>query len=393
MKKWETTTRGGELLTGDVDHDDELEIVIQNNASDINVFDHRGRMLSRFTLPYKDQHYSCYLKLLADIDQDHRMEMGTGERRNEGELLSADYYNNQGSPELSFKSPLLEDSSYFRPVHVFDDKSFLFNIGDYSYRGPARYNENGELLWQYDVGPHVRAISIYDDRILGLSLFTSHNGKEGNGNNGEGTPTDDGNLAVVLIDKDGNELFTKKGFFNSPDGRAYVYVDDFDNDGEWEVLVLELHIANYYPGKTQLYMLNNRGEIEHTYESINNCYSPRVGFADFTNDGKKEIVVLVEEYTSKSNRSLMMLDSELNLLHEKDYGHPDAINDIDGDGDKELIVRDETRIVVLDNQLKEKYTCELHDALRRAIVSDIDLDGVNDIIVLSKDKLYGLSLE
>jgi len=379
------------FLTGDVDVDPYLEIVFLAGPDRIQILDHKGGVLNHFRLPYEDILYIPQTGFLDDVDDDLKKEIGTGERRLNQDYLTAVFQDSDAMPALTFRSPELSDSTDFFPAHRFEGGDILFVVNSESRKGVARYTRDGVMKWFYDPGLTVKDVSVYNDEIIGLSVYTAHFKDDYTEFDLE---EDDEVLRAIVIDAGGVEIFNRVGFYNHDEGQSFSYVDDFDNDGDWELLVQELHSETYYSGVSGLYLLDKSGEVKYSYKSIEDSFVPYLAFADLNNDGKKEIV-----YTARSDScqrekgTIEVFNSNLERLHRVEDAFVQFINDIDGDGNNEIVAKDGTRVLIMDRELNELFTYDTDHLIETCIVSDIDRDGVNDILVFTHSRLFCLTME
>ena len=128
------------------------------------------------------------------------------------------------------------------------------------------------------------------------------------------------------------------------------------------------------------------------------------GAADLDADGKAEVIAYVEQNQERST-SLQALRGEPGWPTAFEYSLPErylhlyAINDLNGDGRLELNcgvspVGDPiqvTELHILDSTLKLLWTQPLKTPIGGAIVSDLDADGANELIVFGDNRVTVLA--
>ncbi|RKY60753.1 MAG: hypothetical protein DRP95_03840, partial [Candidatus Latescibacterota bacterium] len=285
------------------------------------------------------------------------------------------------------------------PVCVLTDRiivSFDADASGYP-RGPSAFNRlSGYEIWHYKVGPKCEVSSIADidndyKMEIALSLTSADNGVVGDGWNGNGTPTSDAYFYTIVVDEDGEEILTVD---YSADGEntgsiRNIFVD-LNKDGKWEILALESHDAKH-PGTSQIHLLDpSTGAFLKTFDGpINTSWSHPV-VADVNGDGKDEVVVSRYLPEDSGYVGQYVLSSDLSVLtYREDPGEIQFANDLDGDGDIEVVLITEDTLKVVDGELSEEWRFVAKAPITSAIVSDTDGNGRNEILLLA-DKLYAL---
>lgn len=382
-------------LTGDVNGDGALEVVMLSGEV-LRVFDCHGVELWSKIIPghtwswgYRD----IGLSLLADTNDDSALEIFVGNVESDtiGQIL---VYDGGGNLVKTITKTGLGDGG-IKPYLLFDfnnDGRKELMAGIYSnYRGNPRGvvlfdYETGSEIWFYRIGTFSGAPDsggdIDKDGLLEFANpgHSTHNGGWGNGL-GDATVTTDSDAWIVVFKENGKEVFSK----NFGDGGASPLIVDLDKDGEYNILVFELHDPVYYPGTADIHLLDVDGNILKTWTGPSNVIA-RWPFliADINNDGKDEIVV------SHQDGKIRVFDYNLNLIDNKNMlATLSAVNDIDGDGNKEIFAQDLSthQFKILKNDLSDLWTFDF-DAW--GFPSDLDGDGLNEIITIG-DELRVLS--
>jgi hypothetical protein len=393
---WSSPHEGKSLsaLTGDVNGDGKLEVV-KVSDDNLKVISGDGTGLWTETIPGVDSYYGTgwlQLNLLDDVTGDGVPEIFVSRKVND---YQSNIYVYDGSKNrIKTLSRSVGRDGNMWAVAVFDvdgdgDKEIFCGIGS-NYvgnpRGACLFDYNtGTELWYYAAGNTITE-SIADLNNDGLmeitsSWWTVHNGANGRGK-GTNTYTSDSSVYVIVINENGDEIFTKEIHGTHSHGGASERIVDLNRDGTKEVIVFHGH-EPVYPGYAQIFLFDKNGNELDSYTGSYNKNWAGAAIADINGDGKDEIIV------GCNDGILRVMDYNLNVIDSTNhYYGPQAVNDINGDGKLEIIVTDyNTReLVVLDNDLDELWKLSF-PVSPSAIVSDVNGDGVNDLIITA-DRLY-----
>ena len=396
---WTSPHEGKHLmvLTGDVNGDGKLEVV-KVSGDNLKVITGDGTGLWTETIPGVDSYYGTgYLRLdlLEDVTGDGVPEIFVA--RKVSHYQSNIYvYDGDGNRIKTLSRSVGRDGNMWS-VAVFDvdrdgDKEIFCGIGS-NYVGNPRGTvlfdyDTGTELWYYAAGNPI-SDSIADLNNDGLLEITSgwwtvHNGANGRGK-GSNTQTSDSSVYVVVINENGDEIFTKQIHGTHTHGGAFEKIVDLNRDGTREIIVFHGH-EPVYPGYAQIFLLDENGNELDSYTGSYNKNWAAAAIADINEDGKDEVIV------GCNDGVLRVMDYDLNVIDSVNhYYGPQAINDINGDGELEIIVTDYNtkELVVLDNNLDELWKLSF-PVNPSTIVSDVNGDGVNDLIIRA-DRLYVVS--
>lgn len=384
---------GNSILSGDVNGDGLLEIItVQKNV--LYVLSGSGEVLNSAYVGISGIPY-VYVTMLADADGDNQLDIGLGYHRgnsNYGNLYARIY---DGSCKLlkEFVKNVSADG-FMYPRGIIDGDVIITQSTGYGKdpRGYSRWDyETATETWYYDVGPAVGQTSIADadndgDYEITGTTWNPHNGATGT----SGTVTTDGDMWCIVIDEDGNEVFSKK--YPAPsDGSNYHKFVDFNGDNTYQILAEENH-SSPYTGISQLHIYNaTDGSTLHSFDGFGTSnVGWRSSICDMNNDGVNEIVT--SNYLSTNSFMQYILDSQLNVLNSAAIkGYVEATGDLTGDGNTEIVLRYQDTIKVLDNNLSllDFFVCGAD--VQKAIISNTNSNGINEIIALA-DKVYILEL-
>jgi uncharacterized repeat protein (TIGR02543 family) len=373
---------GGNILTGDVTGDGFLEIV-HVSGNQLNIYNYQGVLLKNVTLGSSD----CALTMIADINGDGIDDIGIG--TNKTADLKTYFYDGNGTL-LQTLSKTAGYDSYMRPAGLTGsgDVIISFTAGyshDNKHRGFAVYDKStGEEKWNYKVGPASWLSSIADFDNDGILEFTNtasttHNGCTANGVDGNGTTTTDGDVWLIVVNENGNEIFSKK--YPSPsDGSASHYFVDLNKDGQMQILGFESHGSSYYQGTSQVHLYDQTGTSVNTFNGQENS-SWSFAVADMTGNGMDEVVAVS---SIGDSHMLYILDTELTELDSLAVdGRVQLVSDINGDSTNEIVLLSNTgTITVLDNSLNVLNTYDV-GTYGRVIASDISNNGKVSLICLT----------
>lgn len=401
---WTSPHEGKNLnvLTGDVNGDGKLEVV-KVSGDNLRVISGDGTVLWTETIPGIDSYYGtgCLrLTMLEDVTGDGVPEIFVSRKVTTHTTQHIYVYDGNQNRIKTLSGTVGADGSMWAAA-VFDvdkdgDKEIYCGMGT-NYAGNPRgaclfdYN-TGVRLWYYAAGNGIGA-SIADLNNDGTMEITNgwwhtvHNGAYGYGK-GSNTYTSDSSIYVVVINENGDEILTKE-FPGEPyehHGSAYVKIVDLDRDGIKEIIIFHQHWPALYPGYPEIFLWDSDGNCIKSYQGpYNTAGYSAAAIADINKDGKDEVLVRDTE------GNLLVLDYNLNVIDSATGYVPQFVNDINGDGELEIIVNvaGTGELAVLDNNLEELWRLPFSGA---AMVSDVTGDGVNDIIFTNADGLYVFSL-
>ncbi|MBS7636460.1 VCBS repeat-containing protein, partial [Candidatus Bathyarchaeota archaeon] len=397
---WSSPHEGKNLmvLTGDVNGDGKLEVV-KVSGDNLKVISGNGEGLWTRTIPGVDSYYGTgwlRLDILEDVTGDGVPEIFVSRKTSDttGNIYVYDGYGNL----LKTLTRTVGLDGLMWAVAVFDvdkdgDKEILAGLGT-NYvgnpRGAVLFNYNtGAEVWYYAAG-YVLGDCLGDLNNDGLMEITSwwwtvHNGAWGRGK-GNNTYTDDSSVYLVVINEMGDEILTKQIHDTHSHGGAFARIIDLDRDGLKELIVFHGHEPFHYPGIAEIYKMGIDGTILETYTGPSDSWWNSVAIADINMDGKDEIIV------GCSDGYLRILDYNLNLIKSRrGYNYVNAINDINGDGSLEIIASDTENLElgVLRSDLSVIWSLSF-TIMPQAIVSDVNSDGVNDLLIVA-DQFYVVS--
>jgi len=382
------------VLTGDITGNGLPEIIYTSNNT-LFVFDGNGNELWSITLNFIEPNLPG---ILEDVTGDGIQEIIIGTRHNT--TLKLLIYDGSGNliKEINESDDVSGDNHiYARAVTDIDNDGDLELVASRSSgynlwsRGVEVFDyASGNRKWFYSIGPQPLALNIAD--ITGDQNKEIIFGTRGpaNGHNVNGFT--DNRCYAICLDKDGNLLWSREfegsGFVDSE-----VSVVDLDGDNKNEVIYTSrAHGWQWWDGDIgRIYLLNpDNGEIIKEYNAAN----PLIvnGIADIIGDDKKEILVNYQDASTQTGK-ILMFDDSLNLLQEYVVSgsilRVCAINDLNGDGRLETIVRKmmANEFVVLDENLNELWSLSFPDEVKDVIPTDLDNDGINDLIVSTENTL------
>lgn len=409
IEKWSETVTvdryGSYVLTGDVQGNEMIEIIVSDLTGALKAYDGNGNQLWNYHLSIDDRpagsSQQIHLSLLADVNGDTKKEIFVGGRNSEG-IPTIWVLNGDGTLLKTISYSGADDSGmYPRDIDDYDqdgDMEILVTFDSGYGRNPRGaglidYN-SGTETWHYEIGPRCLTLSSFpvadidNDNTLEMIFptFTPHNGHSGNGQ-GMDTTTNDGQKYTIVIDENGNEEFTVQGFAGNTDGRINHYITDLNHDGNKEIIAFDLRYS-VYGGYNYIYMRNPfDGTILKTYVGPKDTIFRSCAIANIDNEEGDEIVV------TNDNGSVTILDHTLIPTYiSSGYTEPlynVKLNDYNGDGSLEIIISDDDTVRVLDNQLDELWNYQLGGEIYNIIPSDVTGDGVNELIVVA-DHLYVL---
>jgi len=204
-----------------------------------------------------------------------------------------------------------------------------------SFRGIVAIDiETGQVLWKRRLGAPPGSGVVWDLNGDGLDEIIYRTTSTGNGVNGSGV-TDAGCAHVLCLDHEGHELWRHR--FTGPYLRLQVGISDLADAPGYEIVVVSGSEQSSATGTVTI--LSSSGDLL-TETSV--LGSPRgLVLVDLTGDGREDIVV------GGTRGRMHVLDAALDIVSTfVDTAHqryqersvaPVAANDIDGDGEMEIL--------------------------------------------------------
>jgi hypothetical protein len=403
--RWDKAEKAYNVLTGDVDGDGEVEIVVTNRQV-LRVFDKEGNLEWSINVV-------ASLGALADVNKDGTPEILLSYHKLSTYQGAVLVYDGFGNLLRTLPGPAASDGYFSRCwAGDFDGDGKIEVSVDMVAAWTARPRglymfdyESGNLDWFYAIGPSglSHAGDVDEDGKLEFVFGGGswHNGGSGAGVNNTARRTTDGDIYTIVFNaENGSELFTLDYF---SDGQSNGFVDhaivDLDHDGNKNILAFEGH-SRWYHGTLQVHLIDENGARLKTwngpYLSSGNAHNILWAAGDLNGDGFDEIV-----FSFWGMDGLWLLDHNLNEIKKRTFGYSlqngyygyHIINDINGDGTNEIIVADwhEGKIRVLDAQLNDIWEYPVASNDFSVVLSDLDNDGINEIIVTG-DHLYVLGI-
>lgn len=370
------------ILTGDVTGNDTPEIVtVQDNR--LYVINSNGKILVNKNIEIGDQ--EGRVSMIDDVNGDGIRDIGVAYNRKSSGGGKGRLYDGTGKHLKEFSRTANSKVSVIPSLVIDGEIMILYATGfGKDPRGFARWsfplpNEK----WYYDIGPKpgntMSVADINNDGKLEITSFkiaTTHNGASGT----SGTPTDDDNMWLIVIDENGQEVFTRK--YPPPhDGKANHRFIDFNNDGKYQIFGEEAHDPVNYQGNSQLHIFdgNSGNPVDSFTGLMNGEWSSSV--CDINKDGFLEIVA-----TNRSGNTYdqYVFDSSLTVLKQTSTkGEIVATGDLNGNGIFEIVLKYNDEVKVLDSALNQIDSYVFNDTVRNVIISGLNDNGINEPIVLT----------
>ncbi len=385
---WQPVSRGGPVTcirTADLNRDGALELVVVEGNT-LVVYDRWGNESWRAD-PVADSQVQIPEGRVPRISDIELIELEpkngigiavlAGSRTRQGWCqrapMMAVVYHHEGRPYSSF--PVL-DGIPGRPDFAFDfdgdgRDDLVFSTA--AYRHPHAvciYDiRTGKPLWRHDMADTIDVGGIGDvtgngqHEILLIGAWDSH----------VDPPVgdyDSDHCYAVLFDAKGQRLW-RQVYHHCLNG----LLADLNGDGIPQIVVIHetqeaasVHVLDPATGE-QVASLG--GLNAGTYRSW--------AVAGFQGDGSAVHLALGD------GRHLMQIGDEARILTRIEM--PDArvlaANDLNGDGRIELVVAQEEELVILDAELIELARQPLEGRVQRAVISDLDNDGINEILLVA----------
>ncbi|MBD3170052.1 MAG: hypothetical protein GF307_11260 [candidate division Zixibacteria bacterium] len=389
------------ILSGDINGDNHLEICVSVKHY-VEIYSANLEYLRRVN-PLS---HSVMFSALDDTDDDGVPEIIVS--ANEMEMNSVVSYNYDGSSRIIF-TEAHKSETYFSPLFVSnggDLISFATTGYDRKPRGIFCHDIKSEMRkWYYDVGfinpiysKILSAGDINNDGLLEMSLFNfgPENGAVGLGGPAGGTLTYDDCTYTIIINENGEELYTIRESNKSNNGQYAVFVK-FHPDSAYSLLCFNSANNAWRPLSPSKILIRDAltGELRHTFYGKTRGWLNCVA-CDINGDGFKEVVVSYFDNHLRVEQGIydintFILDHRLEILRSSNDipAVIECANDIDGDGKVEIICRNDYELFVIDDELKVIAKCGFSDNFHsNMVIVDADEDELNEIYLATKELLY-----
>ena len=371
------------IFTGDVNGDGLLEIVIFHETY-ISILDHKGIQSKIIHVPGENVSGG----FIDDMDKDGCMDIIIGKRIYEKAVI---FIYSFGEAEIS---KYIKEGTQFTtltPAAVLNEKLFSYVFTDYNPPYPRGYTafkkNNSDEIFHYKIGSGGSVISSISDLnndgtyLLSNAPSNTKSGASGDGINHKSTLTNDSTVFIVVIDDKGEEIITSNfNPVNPPSGKVRSYFLNSGNRYEEKIFILgEALTSPFLYNNVHFIMDIKTGKVINTFKRD----YPGAGWlcviADLDKDGIEEII------TSCDNSEVYIFDQQLTTIkYKKAELSVLAANDLNNDGKIDIICKSGDFIVLIDENLAEKFRYKLNtDGIKYLIISDIDFNGRNEIILSS----------
>jgi PBP1b-binding outer membrane lipoprotein LpoB len=241
----------------------------------------------------------------------------------------------------------------------------------------GRFDESQNGDWVLDRASEDMGVAFIDiDSDKDLDLFVVSGGNEFN----EG----DKALQDRLYINNGKGVFTKStdALPEYLTSGSCVIPNDFDNDGDMDLFIGGRLVPKKYPHPANSHLLENRGgkfvdvSKEKAPELMNLGMVTGASWFDYDKDGKEDLVVVgewmpVTVFTQSENGSFK-IEKLRDLDNSEGWYYSVATEDMDGDGDEDIIVGN--------LGLNYKYKASVEEPFQ-VHSYDFDSNGVLDIVL------------
>lgn len=196
---------------------------------------------------------------------------------------------------------------------------------------------------------------------------------------------DDCHAYVIVLNLNGEEVWAEEVAMSLKTVR--VGVEDINRDRKVEIVGTIYDAKNVSGG---IFVMDNKGNMLYEKELSSVFYLG--GIADFNEDGYMEIVVTdAEGKISIYNYRVELMKTR--EIATNQLSQVEGINDVDGDGTGEIIVRVwYDRVIILDSNLEEKWS-KIYDGVVHSILTANVSGCGNDLLVLTEKIFEYFSFE
>ena len=368
------------LLSGDIDGDGKLEL-ITSDENLLKVYKYNSSTQT-YDIKYSGVISGEKLTLLDNVDSDTQLEIFVS-TRDENNNLALNIYNyNTLLSTLQLAKTIQKTNSSSAEEWIPRSGQDKIVIGIKEESGSSL---NGVSIFDYSSTDEILFETSLNNQVLSPETmpFDDFN-QDGLFEIILGGSSDTVNLQEKTLNEEGTNLFTTSFGVK---GKITPVLADLNSDGIPEILVFETHNSTN-PGVSKIHTLKKTdGSIDKTLSLSTSTNNENLYFAigDINKDNVAEVVVSDDS----GNIYIANMLSGTLITSSSGLGRVWAINNFDGDttGYKEIIVSLGNTVKVLDRNLNELYSYTTGGTITSCILSDLDGNGTNEIIVAS-DKLY-----
>lgn len=391
---WDSGLGYTSALTGDVNGDGLNEAVLRSDYG-IDIFDENGRLQS--SIPA----LGCRLDMLADLDGNGTLEIFVSDNLGDG-ILRIRAMNDVGDLVMDFYAVAPSGTGTMIAQSMVDlngdGQWALAAVGNDAasgFRGIAVFDaQTGEEVYSSGTGPMVQSVRVADINGDGLDEIVHGGWGTALGISGDDDSRDDSSY-IWGLDGAGAELW-RQGPLNS--GGLYdsaVIPADLDQDETMDlVFTAGSHGASDWTGTVGWIGRIDPATGEIVPGSVRDFGGPVEvqAVADLQPGGHQEVLVVHEDRSTGTFylRELSGADGFADVAAFDSGGRRptvQAINDLDGDGQYEVLVSAGSVLYGLGSDLSVEWEWSRPDdaaqAIAAAIVTDVTGDGINDVIVTS----------
>lgn len=362
-----TISKGGNILTGDIEGDGKLDLIVKDSNS-LSAYHYNSSYDIKFL---KQTSYN--LSLIDSIENDTQLEIFlTGIDGNLSEV-----YDKSGNRLKTISKQGVPDNTEW-DIRFGQSGNILFAGKGTDYNTILLYDySTDQTIWETTISQKI----IPDN----LNICVRNDGKVMVVFAGE---SDEEDLILYGIDLfTGQSLFSRK--LNGVSGKLKIAIGDVDGDGFGDIIGVRCSTENKRFPLTVYRFSNADGRIISQYSITQNTSDTRFSISDLDGDGNRKVIV--SDYSG--NIYVFDILNGLLLKQKQNAGNLWACVDFDGkkDNKKEIVVSIGSYVKVLDSSLNEIMSCDLNDlegAIKKVIVSDINNDGIIEIIATSLTKTY-----
>ena len=383
---------GQSVRTADMTGNGQLEVVVGYNNT-MAIYQGAGTLITDFPVAGP----SSTGIIVGDVTGDSQMEILRPYQQGSTHSIAA--YDTNGNVVRTYSRTGGANDNMLLPFAVVDldgnGTQEVVTVGSSGYgvgfRGLAVFNaDTTAQIGSYDQGPFIASdrgswLSIADYDGDGRMEIVNGSGGPSNGKSANGMAD---SQSWVVAHNDDTSLKWKRQFEGSGYVDAEATISDVFGTGNPVVVATSLsHGWGIWDGNLgRAYILDpNTGQTMPGYER--NFGKPvRVeSVVDLDGDGISEILIAHRDGSTQTG-SLMVLDASSGLPVESQFSvsgniiEVGALNDMDGDGSLDILAYAGNTLYLLDSGLNVWWSWQGSDAIRDAFVSDLNNDGLNDII-------------
>jgi hypothetical protein len=390
IEEWSYGSTPHNVAVADVNQDGDIEIIC-SSGNELIVLNSKGRALWKESFSFEPLFF--ILDVTGDLvpeilvkSSDNHMEIqvfdGDGEKLGSNEFYSQ-WYSVPPSKErggigiFPLWSGNIDDDDSIEVICKLHAGYILKPRGLYAFEYPSFKEE-----WFYPVGPNLMTINVADIDNDGKAEIISGSEAPRNGNWEGGT--DDFHAYVFAVTLQGEEIWTEQ---IGSEGYKRIYVAPVDLDGDGDLEIVGAGWSSKDNWGTLFVMDSKRNYIQGGENEFNHSLFLKA-ITDLDDDGDLEILAVTKsEFVIYNDKLREIISRNVSMTFSK---HTQVtVNDIDADGEKEIVLTSEDpKLLILNTDLEEEWSKTFPGYNKNLQAAVVNLNKCKNYLLVLGDKLY-----